>query len=129
MDFLDWHKSFSIGHQYLDALHKELVSLLNAVYEEMLKNESETKVNESIDKLTDRLPEIYFEEEKILLEKGYSEISEHSQMHAKIGFLIIELKKKYHEEDHVVAMDYLIEISKKIDSHFKEEDKKYTYLF
>lgn len=128
LNFLDWHKEFSIGNAHLDQLHKEIVSLLNIVYIEMLNNESKIIVEEKTDNLVDRIPEIYFEEEKIITDLGFIEIADHKEKHGKIIFELIELRKIYDSEDHVIAMDFLIDLAKKIDHHFREEDHKYQKL-
>ncbi len=126
MAFLEWRDKMSVGNDYMDADHKELLEFLNDLHDMM----SGIPDPESIIRLLDRLvtfAEYHFQtEEKLLRLCRYPRFEDHKKQHQDLMEQLLEIRSAYIKEPTkgrlVEAFDFL---SNWLMRHILREDMAY----
>lgn len=84
MPFAQWDKSLSVGIEKLDAQHRRLVELVNALHEAVAAQDRNEVVRELVARLKDYVREHFATEEGFMAAHGYPdpEADAHKEQHA-----------------------------------------------
>jgi hemerythrin-like metal-binding protein len=119
---IKWKDYYSVGVPSIDAQHKQIIGVINELYEAM-QNESAQKV---IKPILDRLVKYTFKhfkyEEEALQASGYPDFSRHKALHDKIREETIALQE---HADLVTDNNLLHFLKEWWMGHIQSEDKKY----
>ncbi len=81
---LAWKESFCCGNKMIDSQHRSLVQISNNLLEAFLSERPATDIAEIINILFADISQHFHDEELLLKEVNYPEITEHAQAHAKL---------------------------------------------
>jgi hemerythrin-like metal-binding protein len=82
MPLIQWDESLSVGVEKLDAQHRRLAEMANALYEAVTAGNSREIVAELVARLTDYLREHFATEEGFMAAHGYPGAEGHKEQHA-----------------------------------------------
>ena len=133
MEFLNWDEKFSVSIQEFDQHHKELIDLLNEVYEKVFHcedMEDERKLTqETLTNLLEYIKYHFIAEEALMIKFNYPGYEEHKKKH---DYYINEINKIVNEHKNGgVALSFAVFTILKdwIAIHILVEDKQYSQFF
>ena len=126
MAFIDWNERYSVQIESIDMQHKQLVSLINKLYEGMKVGKTKQVLGETINELVD-YTKIHFKEEEVYFERfGYEETEEHKKGHQKFIDEIASFKKSFDANRITVSTKVMIFLRDWLYNHILKTDKKYV---
>ena len=125
MDKIIWVDEYSVGHKTLDIQHKELIELINKLYEYRNESIDSETINDIITELLKFQNHHLEYEEELLKSLGYPGYKEHKASHAEYtktisGYTIEAIIKK-----NIRPIDYLKFIKHWLFDHILVEDMKF----
>lgn len=126
MALLSWNEDYSVHNEELDSHHKELISILNQLYNECLKVDSQNCTGPRLEELLAYADYHFKAEEQYMRQLEYFEIDEHIEMHAGFIFKLAELQRIQSLSQMELAKELIVFLGKWLLHHVLEEDKKYA---
>ena len=133
MEFLNWDEKFSVSIQEFDQHHKQLIDLLNEVYEKVFHCENiedERKLTqETLSNLLEYIKYHFIAEEGLMIKLSYPGYEEHKKKH---DYYINEINKIVTEHKNGgVALSFSVFTILKdwIAIHILVEDQQYSQFF
>lgn len=81
MALITWKKEYSVGVPAVDLEHRELIELINELYEHVQAEDSPTTILDFLGEIHTRISAHFALEEKLMREAGYDEYAEHKVDH------------------------------------------------
>ncbi len=101
MPFFQWEDEYSIGIRIIDEQHKELVAMLNELYEAMHAGKGREALGRVLAGLI-RYTRLHFAaEEQLMRAHEYPDYERHREKHEKMAAKVMELKTAYETEAHL----------------------------
>lgn len=98
MPFFQWEDEYSIGIRIIDEQHKELVAMLNELYEAMHAGKGREALGRVLAGLI-RYTRLHFAaEEQLMRAHEYPDYERHREKHEKMAAKVMELKTAYETE-------------------------------
>jgi len=105
--------------------HRQLVALINKLYEGMKAGKTKQVLGETIDELVD-YTKVHFKDEEVILKKyGYKETEEHKKEHQHFIDEIASFKKSFDANRITVSTKVMIFLRDWLYNHILKTDKKY----
>ncbi len=96
---VEWHDGLNIGIKKIDAQHKELVGMVNAVLDAFEKGETDKGIDNLLSRLREYTVYHFSDEEDFMRKIGFPKLSEHRQMHANLKNKVKSLQAaRFHQE-------------------------------
>ncbi|WP_321401508.1 bacteriohemerythrin [Maridesulfovibrio sp.] len=100
MGRIEWHNGLNLGIKEIDDQHKELISIINNVFEAFDRNETDSAIDEVLQRLHEYTVYHFNAEEKYMEKVGYPHLSEHRQQHAVLKNKVKSFRAaRFHKED------------------------------
>ncbi len=136
MDFLSWNENMSVNIEEIDNQHKELIGIINTLYEAMKVAKGYEVLDDVLNKLVD-YAHYHFVTEEIYFEKfEYSDSQLHKDEHKKFFDKIVKFKKALtkdtwmtEEGDMILSAELFVALKQWFPNHVLVFDKKYMPLF
>ena len=96
---LRWKKKWDCGEKTIDRQHQELFYLLSRLMKESLDDVDNKQVLEKIDRIMEHLLQHFDYEETVLMEKKYTELNNHKQIHGNLIRRTQEIKSLVSQEE------------------------------
>ena len=91
---LKWTNDLSVGNAELDAQHKEMLHLLNDLYDLLERAHTRKSVDEFIND-AEKFAEVHFEsEERLMRQAGFPDIEEHHKAHQEYRGLVEQIRQR-----------------------------------
>jgi hemerythrin-like metal-binding protein len=84
MELITWRDEFSLGIPSVDYEHRELISLINELYENYTVHGSDVTTQDFLGELYAKIASHFALEEKIMQERKYDQYREHKSEHEKL---------------------------------------------
>jgi hemerythrin-like metal-binding protein len=127
---LIWTKEYSVGVKELDDQHKELISIVNEMYEAVESAEVNINVIGDILKKIAAFADYHFAtEEKYFDEFNYAFKEEHKAEHRKLKDEIARLSEMHRLQDISVFVQLISFLNGWIEEHLMHQDMKYVRCF
>ncbi|MEL7187901.1 MAG: hemerythrin family protein, partial [Pseudomonadota bacterium] len=84
MALLCWKTEYSIGVMSVDEEHRELLDLINVLYERMDARSSRSEIETSLGDIHKAITIHFTHEEDLMSQSGYDEFEEHQRDHADL---------------------------------------------
>jgi len=126
MPLLNWRAEYSVNQDVLDSHHKQLFSLLNTVYENVMNSLEVCSVLPLIDELTEYTKSHFTMEEQHMRDNGYQEIDTHISKHREFTHTIEAIKSHYHGNNLEAARELMVVLGEWLLQHVIKEDMKYS---
>ena len=128
-DFFKWNKAFETGITKIDIQHKVIVKILNELYDIIIGNEQEEKINEIIHELIQYTKYHFSEEEKLFEKYNYIEKVEHEKEHENFVEEIKTVVSQMNTDKGMVAIELLNFLKDWLTEHIMVTDQKYVKFF
>lgn len=132
MPFIEWDPSFSVGSLGLDNDHRQLVAILNRIYDAWEShNPDAAELNRLFDELLDYTDGHFLREEGKLSARGYDDLDNHHAAHERLREMVMAFRSRHLAGTQPEMMT--AEMAKFLKSwlldHILGEDMKYRPLF
>ena len=114
---------YTVGDESLDAQHKQILGVINELYEAMQKGVDYKAVKPLLDRLVQYTVNHFRQEEESLLAHQYPDFAQHKALHDKMRQKTIALRDN---ANLVTGRDLLLFLKEWWSNHIQEQDKKYT---
>lgn len=128
MSLFTWKPEYSVNDAVLDEHHRELFSVINVVYENVMNSREIDCVLPKIDQLSEYTNYHFAAEEQYMREKGFPGIEDHVAQHREFTHTIETLRASYNNNDLEVSRDLIIVLGEWLLQHVLKEDRKYAAL-
>jgi len=129
MPAFEWKEFFSVGHEVMDAQHKQLFAIVNELYDGMKQagGASEGLLASTIESLCDYTRTHFAEEEYLMLTAGYPGYSRHKQAHDFLIGKVEEFEVRVRNGEVRLAAEVLpFLVGEWLSSHIAFEDQQYA---
>lgn len=126
MSFIEWNTKMSVNVEEIDIQHKNLVNIINEIYDMMKQNSFEDQLKEVFNRLV--LYTIYhFKTEEAYMEMvNYDGLEKHIKEHQKFVNRLKRLKSRCHQGKQEILVELSSFLSGWMISHILHSDKKYS---
>ncbi len=94
MAFLHWSPNMSVGIDFMDADHKQLIELLTELYDLVDPSQVRVATVAKLDELIDFTEQHFRLEERLMEESNYDDLEKHHQVHQALLKEIGEFRQK-----------------------------------
>jgi hemerythrin-like metal-binding protein len=127
MELIIWRDTFETGNPRIDAQHKNLVKLINNLFNTLGLKTPEKKLKEIIMELYNYTINHFSLEESMMREFGYSNYHAHKQEHSDFVNKLNDFKSKFLSGEAKLNINMLNFLKDWLLNHILEVDKK-TFL-
>lgn len=103
-----------------------MFSILNTVYENIMRSSEVDCVLPMINELLDNTRQHFAAEEQFMRDRSFRELNAHIAKHAEFTCKIETLKAQYHGNDLEVTRELIIVLGEWLLNHVLKEDRKYA---
>jgi hemerythrin len=129
MGLLHWEKRYSVGIEAVDHEHRELVDLINRLYEEARTKGSKVAVLGFFGDLFKSISAHFALEERVMRERGYDQLTQHKDDHERLLDEIRDIMEDYEVTD---LFDENL-LAQRLDAwfsrHFETHDARLHHAF
>lgn len=125
MDIIKWRESYETGIRSMDTQHQKLIELINELYKELRKEESNESIEEVLIKMTTYAEKHLKVEEGILETNGYPDFANHIAIHQSYRNQLTTLMAESKKEHEAAVKNTYAFLRQWWMGHIVAEDKKY----
>jgi hemerythrin len=124
MALYQWDACLECGHELIDKQHKQLVSMLNEMWEAYHAGGGAEKLEQSLDFLTGYTVKHFADEEKLQIAYKYPDYYRHRQIHTEFKQTVADLREKLSREGISDALvdEVCVAMGKWFVTHIQGED-------
>ena len=125
---ISWGEVYVVGIELIDDQHKELVSLINQLYQACLtgNEEVETMFKEAMSRMVAYVKFHFAAEQKLLTRIKYPNFNEHKKQHDTLVMEILNAAKEYNEGKKFVPHNFVRTLKDWVLGHIAVADKSYA---
>jgi len=94
----EWNSQLDTGIESIDQQHRQLVAMLGKLFEAMKDGAGSNLLNDILNSLEDYARSHFSDEERLMEDSGYPEMSTHKTAHKLFQHKILELKRDFHKD-------------------------------
>lgn len=121
--YIVWKDYYSVGDESLDAQHKQIIGIINELYEAMQQGVDHRAVAPFLDRLIQYTINHFRHEEECLLAHQYPDFAQHKALHDKMRQKTAAWREN---ADIVTGRDLLVFLKEWWCNHIQDQDKKYA---
>ena len=125
MPLFHWKRSYEIGVNEIDMQHRQLVGMINELFEAMKEGQGPTVVDEILDQLVDYVQLHFSTEERYMQTHYYPDLEEHERQHLDMTRHVVELIASHRAGKGVKTPDLMNFLRDWLVDHISVEDKKF----
>ena len=125
MALFKWLDMYSVGISDIDEQHKELVKILNDLYQNMLDGKANEVLLSVLEKLVNYTKVHFSHEESVLTRHNYPELKAHKKEHKEFVQKIDTLLQKAKSGSKVISIELSGILKAWLREHISGSDKKY----
>ncbi len=136
MPLIDWNDNIALDISEIDNQHKQLVNIINEMFDAMKDAKGNDIINDILKKLVDYTDYHFVTEERYFDQFRYSESEHHKKEHRYLVEQVNEFKKAFDEgktkrdgSDSALTVDLWKLLKSWLINHIQISDKKYASLF
>ena len=128
---ITWHNSFSVGIQLLDDQHKDLIRIINGLYNHVVGDEKEEAAyfKKIIHDITNYVKVHFAAEEKILLATKFPGYAEHKRAHDSFILAVINNIQDFEAGKRLTLASFTHFLKDWVLSHIAVMDQHYYEYF
>lgn len=123
---VEWKPFYSVGDEYLDSQHREILSLVNWLYEAMESGQEEASVPLLARRLVDYTNKHFADEERKMRAVGFDGLERHVTLHKALAEKTQDFLYQCTKGEPPKARDLLMFVRQWWLNHIMEEDKRYA---
>ena len=125
MPLIEWQDRFSLGITSVDHEHREMVELINNLYDQLGEGAGHEEILDFLSEIYVRISSHFALEERVMREKNYKHFAEHKQDHEALLDEILEISDAFEEGAYGEVED---ELAKRLEKwfliHFQTHDAR-----
>jgi hemerythrin-like metal-binding protein len=129
MPFIEWKEQFSTGIKDVDYEHRELIDLINKLYENLSSKSSELTIMGFLGEIEARISAHFALEESIMRDLQYDEYEDHKADHERLLEEIRDIMDDYEDQTYFDEETLAKHMSQWFSEHFQTKDSRFhTFL-
>lgn len=125
MSLFEWNETYSVGINKLDEQHRNLVTMINDLYDAMRIGQGKILIQQILDKMT-HYTVTHFESEETLFDKyNYPDTEKHKKEHKEFVNTVLDFKEKYDKGSILLSVKLLNFLRDWLLNHIQGSDKDY----
>jgi hemerythrin len=126
-ELVTWSATFSVGIKLIDDQHKELVKLVNDMYNHVCEDEAEERAyfTKVIHKAVQYIKVHFSTEEKIMLRTDFSGYTEHKRTHDAFILSVVDTIREFESGKKIALIDFTRFLKEWVLTHIAIMDKQY----
>lgn len=129
MPLFQWNDTFSVSVSLFDGQHKELIAIINKLYDAMKEGKGKTVLRDIFRDLISYTVMHFSAEENLMQQHHYPARIEHMEQHRQLTDKVKELQSKFDDGNMFVTIEVLEFLKNWLTGHIMETDKKYSLFF
>ncbi len=136
MSFIEWDENISLDISEIDNQHKQLVEIINSLFDAMKKARGLDVIDDTLKKLIDYTSYHFTIEEKYFDQFEYSESERHKGEHHYLLEQVVDFMVAYKQgmakrdgSESSITVDLWDFVKEWLFNHIQVSDKKYVTLF
>lgn len=130
MSFFPWSDEYSVHFRVIDNDHKDLVEIVNALYDAIANAEGRAQVGRTLSRLATYVDAHFAREEQLMDEYNYPGIAQHKRLHRHLARKVHAIRKVFVENPKSIDPRKLLNFLRDwLVHHILEQDTKYTPYF
>lgn len=125
MAFFTWKKEYNVGIPRVDEQHRELVRLLNELYEAMKMRKGNTVLKEVLTGLLDYTRTHFADEERLMKAYNYPALPAHKVEHDNLTKKVHELARDFNNGKITLSIELGEFLKNWLSNHILESDKRF----
>lgn len=125
MALIEWNDKYSVGVRELDSQHKQLVAILNELYEAMQSGKANDLIGQIINKLVNYTKTHFTTEEKYMSQYGYPDLASQQREHATFTDKVLKFKEDFDSGRTSMSVSVTSFVKDWLLSHISGSDQKY----
>ena len=126
MPFMEWNASLDLGIAEFDNQHKQLVALLNDLYDAMRGGHGKDVIGRILESLVQYTKTHFVDEEWFLKHNAYPDLAAHKAEHVLLTRQVLDAQKRYMAQGSGSLSVELLDFLKTwLSTHIQKSDLKY----
>ena len=125
MVMVQWQDSFSVGVTAMDIQHKQLVAMVNQLYEAMRLSKGDAIIGTILPSLAQYTKTHFAAEEKVMKDAGFPGLAAHQAIHHKLTHQVNDLLEKIKAGRMVPTVSLASFLKDWLVNHIQGQDKQY----
>ena len=122
MALLDWKDEYSVGIEAVDHEHKELVQLINRLYEKLEADDARLTVPAFFGDLLAGISAHFALEEKFMRDQAYDRLGSHKEDHERLLDDLHDIMDAFEHSEEVDSMELARRLEPWFTRHFRTHD-------
>lgn len=128
-EYMPWSSKLELGVKMFDEQHKQLIRLINSLYNALQSGKGNDAMIKILDELVNYTVYHFDSEEEMFKKYGYQNEAAHKKIHTDLKNTAVDLKKKILAGEAVIGFNVISFLENWVKNHILVEDKKYVELF
>jgi hemerythrin len=129
MALLQWKDHYSVGIEAVDHEHKELIELINRLYDELMAKGEPLTASAFFGDLIKAISAHFALEERFMRERGYDQLPQHKEDHERLLDEILSLMDEYDRNEVASRENLAARLDAWFSSHFETHDARLHKAF
>ncbi len=126
MPLMVWNDKLSVGIAQFDEEHKQLVALVNELFDAVQAGRSKEALGGILDSLVAYTKSHFTNEEEHFARLGYPDLDAHKAEHDALASQVLEVQRKYHAgATATLSMEVMNFLKNWLIKHIQGTDRKY----
>jgi len=126
MAMLEWKDNYTVSIERFDEAHRHLIGLINKLQDNIEQNKSRDVLESVLNELKSYTLSHFSEEEKLMEDNNYPNLSEHQQEHAKFIKEINVIEEKLNKNSNLLNIQLMYFLNNWLINHILSTDQKYV---
>lgn len=130
MAFITWSDEYSVNIKELDEQHKQLINIINRVYEASQSGAEKNVIRRIFVELAEYAAYHFKAEEELFKSYGYPNFERHRRQHEQLVVILLELQLRFRKGTMTLSEDMLNFLKNDwLLKHIVASDKEYSSFF
>jgi len=129
MDIVQWRPNYSTMVEEFDAEHRQIIGLINRLYNGLTNGEEDQALRDVLAELVDYAQKHFLHEERLMQRFCYPEYEQHKQEHDSFRNTIEDFNSLAEKDGSGLGMPLLKILREWLVNHILEVDSRYGQFF
>lgn len=121
-----WLAKYSVGIPEIDSQHQQLIRLINDLHAAMTTGQGKETAGRTLDELVRYTEQHFSYEERMLQQKGYSQLTPHQAEHKRLTGEVVDLREKYRNGAIALTVQVMQFLKNWLAGHIMVHDQQYA---
>lgn len=126
MSLINWEDRYSVKVPHLDQQHRQLVDLINQLYDAMRVGKGQHEMASILDQLIDYTGKHFSSEEAYMRRQAYPDFLEHQASHQRLTQQVLDFQAKYRRGEIGLSVPVIHFLRDWLVNHILGEDMGYS---